>query len=119
MTECIAVWVSVGSVREGERIGRALVDERLAACVNIVGPVRSIYRWRGAVQDEAELLLIIKTRTAVFQALQERIKSLHSYATPEIVAVPLTAGSAAYLEWVRAETEVNAEVTSGGGAKSG
>ncbi len=118
MTDCIAVLVSVGTVSESERIARALVEERLAACVNIIGPVRSIYRWQGRVQDEPELLLMIKTRAALFDVLQGRIKSLHSYATPEIVAVPLSVGSAAYLEWVRSETGSAAEVTGAGGARS-
>ncbi len=68
MTDCIVVLVSVASVEEGERIAQGLVDERLAACVNIVGPVRSIYRWQGTVQAATELLLVIKTRAALFDA---------------------------------------------------
>ncbi len=104
MTDCIAVLVTVPSAVEAERIARTLIDERLAACVNILGPVRSIYRWHGDVQDETELMLMIKTRAALFETLEGRVKSLHTYATPEIVALPFATGSAAYLGWVRAET---------------
>ena len=82
-----------------------MVAERLAACVNIVGPMRSIYRWQGTVQHETELLMIIKTRAALFDALQRRVTTLHPYATPEVIALPLAAGSARYLDWVRGETE--------------
>ncbi len=118
MTDCIVVLVSVGGVQEGERIAQALVAERLAACVNIVGPVRSLYEWQGQVQDAAELLLVIKTRAVLFESLQTRIASLHSYTTPEIIAVPVTAGSATYLEWVRGATASSAEATGGGDGTS-
>ena len=88
----------------GAKIARALVDERLAACVSVVGAMRSIYRWEGAVQDEAEVLLIAKTRADCEEALARRVRALHPYDVPEILALPAVGGSAAYLDWVRAES---------------
>jgi periplasmic divalent cation tolerance protein len=86
------------------RIARTLVEERLAACVNRVAAVRSTYAWEGAIQDDAEVLLVIKTRPERFEALAERLKGLHPYELPEIVAVPVVAGSAPYLAWLTAGT---------------
>jgi periplasmic divalent cation tolerance protein len=86
------------------RIARALVEERLAACVNVVPGVTSIYRWEGALQEDAELLLIVKTSEDRLAALAERLAVLHPYALPELVVVALSGGSERYLEWVRAET---------------
>jgi len=104
MTDCVVVLVTVGSPEEGERISDALVGEQLAACVNIVGPIRSIYRWNDQVQRGTEHLLIIKTRAALVSSLQARIAALHSYQTPEIIALPIVAGAEAYLDWLRAAT---------------
>ncbi|HXQ22576.1 MAG TPA: divalent-cation tolerance protein CutA [Candidatus Acidoferrales bacterium] len=100
----IVVLVTAAAAEEAERIATALVTERLAACVNIVGPIRSIYRWNDQVQHDAELLLIIKTRAALFAALDVRVRALHSYATPEIIALPITAGAAAYVDWLHEAT---------------
>lgn len=87
---------------EGEAapLGRALVAERLAACVNVVPGVRSIYRWKGEVQDDGEVLLVIKTVAARLDALVERVNALHSYDLPEVLALPAVGGSAPYLAWV-------------------
>ena len=104
MTDCIAVLVTVGSRQEAERIAEALVTERLAACVNMIGPITSIYHWEGRVERGQELLLIIKTRAAFFDQLEAHVKSLHSYQNPEVIAVPISAGAAAYLDWLRSET---------------
>ena len=104
MTDCSVILVTVGSRAEGERIAEVLVGEQLAACVNIVGPIRSIYRWENAVQREDEWLLIIKAPTTQFETLAVRVRQLHSYQTPEVIALPITAGSEAYLEWVRTVT---------------
>jgi periplasmic divalent cation tolerance protein len=98
------VLVTVGSREQGERIAEAVVGEQLAACVNVIGPVRSIYRWEEQLQRDDEWLLVIKARAASFDALAARVRALHSYQTPEVIAVPLTAGSAAYLEWLRGAT---------------
>jgi periplasmic divalent cation tolerance protein len=104
MSDCIVCLVTVGSQPEGERIAEALVAEQLAACVNILGPLRSIYRWEGAVQRDEEFLLIIKTRAELFARLAAQVQALHSYRTPEVISLPITAGSAAYLDWLRAAT---------------
>ncbi|HWP34540.1 MAG TPA: divalent-cation tolerance protein CutA [Thermodesulfobacteriota bacterium] len=92
--------VTVPSTADGERIARALVDERLAACVNVVPGLRSVYRWQGAVETADEALLVIKTTAAAFEALAARVRALHPYSLPEIIALPLAAGLAAYLAWV-------------------
>jgi periplasmic divalent cation tolerance protein len=104
MTDCLVILVTAGSREEGERLAEALVGEHLAACVNVVGPIRSIYRWENAVQRDDEWLLLIKAPAARFEALAERVRTLHSYQTPEVIALPIIAGSAAYLEWLRGAT---------------
>jgi periplasmic divalent cation tolerance protein len=87
-----------------ETIARALVEERLAACVNLVPGVRSVYRWEGAVQDDAEVLLVAKTTADRLEALGRRVRAMHPYALPEVLALPASGGSEAYLAWVREET---------------
>jgi periplasmic divalent cation tolerance protein len=86
------------------RIAHALVAERLAACANLVPGVRSIYRFRGVVEDEREVLLVIKTCADRIDALTERLRALHPYEVPELVVLPASSGLAPYLDWVRAET---------------
>ena len=104
MKEISVVLVTAGNEEEAAKIGRTLVEEKLAACANIVPRIRSIYRWKGEVHDEAESLLLIKTPTALFPALQARVRELHSYEVPEITAFPLANGLPEYLAWVAAET---------------
>jgi periplasmic divalent cation tolerance protein len=87
-----------------ERVAEAVVGERLAACVNIAPGLTSIYRWEGQIQRDAELLLLIKTRQEVYPLLEARIRELHPYQIPEIIALPIQAGSAAYLDWIAANT---------------
>lgn len=87
----------------GARIARALVEERLAACVNLVPGVRSIYRWQGRVEDAGEVLLLIKTRAERVDALASRLRALHPYEVPELLALPVSAGLGPYLDWVLAE----------------
>ncbi len=86
------------------RIARALVEERLAACVNRVTGVASTYRWQGAVHDDAEVLLLIKTTRSRFERLRARLLELHPYAVPELIALEIGAGSPAYLDWLAAQT---------------
>ncbi len=83
------------------RIARALVEERLAACVNVLPGLRSIYRWQGAVEEAQEHLLLIKTSAPRLPALERAVRERHPYELPELVAVPITGGLAAYLDWVR------------------
>ena len=94
------VFITASSTEEAERIAHALVEERLAACVNIVPGVTSVYRWEGQVQRDAEVLLIAKTVEANLARLVQRVKDLHSYDVPEVVALPITGGSPEYLAWL-------------------
>lgn len=95
-----AVFVTAGSETEGVKIARALVEEKLAACVNIVPGLRSIYAWKGKVEDEAEVLLIIKTVAANLEKLSRRVAELHSYDVPEVIALAIDQGRASYLDWL-------------------
>jgi periplasmic divalent cation tolerance protein len=98
------VFVMAANEDEAGRIARALVEERLAACVNIVGPVHSVYRWRGTIENASEYMLVIKTSMRHFSKLERRVRELHSYEVPEIVAVTLTAGSKPYVAWLAEST---------------
>ena len=100
MREFIIVFVTVGSVAEGERLAQALVEERLAACVNRIPNIQSVYRWEGKVEQSGEELLVIKTGRQLFTALEKRVRELHSYEVPEIIALPLIEGTEAYLRWL-------------------
>jgi periplasmic divalent cation tolerance protein len=101
MTDKIVVLVTCSSVKEARGISRKLVDERLAACVNILrAPMESIYRWRGKVESAREILLLIKTSRRRFTALESAVKRLHSYEVPEIIALPIERGWNGYLAWV-------------------
>ena len=104
MQEFIVVYVTAGSPAEGDRLARALVEERLAACVNRVVPVQSVYRWEGKLEQSEEQLLIIKTQKSLFPALEKRVRELHSYTVPEIVALPIIEGSQDYLRWLAEQT---------------
>jgi periplasmic divalent cation tolerance protein len=103
--EPIVVFVTCGSEEEAVKISNALVEERLAACVNLISPVRSIYRWEEKIWDEKEWLLIIKTQRKRFQEIETRVKPLHSYSVPEIISLPIVEGSSSYLNWLVEMTE--------------
>ncbi len=101
MTDKIVVMVTCGSAREARRIARALVERRLAACANILAaPMRSIYRWKGKVESASEFLLLLKTSRRKFAALEKAVRALHRYDVPEIIALPIAAGSRDYLAWI-------------------
>ena len=102
--EFALVLVTTGSQEEAERMARALVDSRMAACVNIVPGLRSVYRWEGKIWDEGEFLLLIKTQMALFRQVEGTIKEIHSYEVPEIIAIPIIQGSETYLNWLREST---------------
>lgn len=104
MTPAIVVLVTVGSEREAETIATVLLEERLAACVNVTSPVRSLYRWEGRIADDREWQLIIKTQARLFEALAARVRALHSYDVPEVIALPVLAGTADYIDWIQNET---------------
>lgn len=100
------VYVTCPDPQTGENIAGRLVDERLAACVNVVPGLRSIYRWRGSIEVDDEVLLLIKTTAARFDSLRERVRELHPDEVPEIVATPVVQGFDDYLQWVHDETAV-------------
>jgi periplasmic divalent cation tolerance protein len=104
MTDCIVVLVTAKDEDEASCIARVLVEKKLAACCNIVSGVRSIYQWEGAIADEREVLMIIKSRRELFASLEAEVRRRHSYSTPEIIALPITAGSEAYLNWIKQST---------------
>jgi uncharacterized protein involved in tolerance to divalent cations len=99
-SEVVVVLVTVPSVEAADRIARPLVEERLAACVNVVGPIRSVYRWEGAVREDQEQLLVVKTRRRLLERVDARVRELHDYDVPEVVALPVVGGSTAYLAWL-------------------
>jgi periplasmic divalent cation tolerance protein len=94
------VLVTCPSIAEARRIGRSLVEKRLAACANILAGVESIYRWKGKVERAREVLVVMKTTAALLRELEREVKRRHSYEVPEFVALPIVAGSQEYLEWV-------------------
>jgi len=95
------VLVTCGTAGEAEQIARTLVEQRLAACVNLVQtPVRSIYRWQGKIETASEYLLVIKTSRERFNGLRQQVERLHSYDVPEVIAIPIVDGSPQYLRWV-------------------
>ena len=97
-------YVSLGPREDAQAIARVLVEEGLAAAVNLVPAVRSVYRWQGAVEEAAEVLLIAKTRAALVPRLSARVVALHSYRCPAVVAVPICGGHPDYVAWIEAET---------------
>lgn len=104
MTHKIVVFCTCESEEQAEKLARLAVERHLAACANIVPGVRSIYRWQGAMEDAREFLLIFKTTEERFEELSRALREAHSYEVPEIVAMPVVAGSPAYLAWLEAET---------------
>jgi periplasmic divalent cation tolerance protein len=100
MTDCVQVLTTAGSEEEAGRIASLLVERRLAACVQLVGPIASRYRWQGAVEEEREWQCLAKTTRAAYGAVEAAIREAHSYEEPEIVATPIVAGSAGYLAWI-------------------
>lgn len=100
MSQFIQVTTTAGSREEADRIAAALVDCRLAGCVQIVGPMRSVYRWQGQVEQADEWLCLIKTTRERYDAVEVAIREVHSYDCPEIIATPIVAGNTAYLQWL-------------------
>lgn len=101
----IEIWISCPTTETAEQIAEALVEQRLAACANIFGDVRSVYRWQGRVAREAEVLLVLKTRDTYFDDIAAKIGAMHPYETPAIVAVPILRANKAYEDWLVDSTE--------------
>jgi len=100
----VTIFVTAASEQEAASIGKTLVEERLAACANIIPHIRSIYRWKEKICDERESLIMIKSREALFERIRSRIKELHSYEVPEITAIAVEKGDEAYVQWIQAVT---------------
>ena len=100
MTDKVVIMVTASSRRECRKIARRLIDEKLAACVNITQPVQSVYHWEGKIEQSKEFLLFIKTKRDLFPQIKTEIGLLHSYHTPEIICLPIIDGSQNYLQWV-------------------
>lgn len=109
MTDKILVLNTCSSEDEAERLARLLVDRRLAACVSIVPRIRSVYRWKGAVESTEEWLLLIKSSRPQFAQLRAAVEGAHSYQVPELLALPVVDGAASYLEWMQANLQEGAE----------
>jgi periplasmic divalent cation tolerance protein len=105
MSNYIVIYITTASVNEAKKIGRALVEEKLAACSNIISPIRSIYSWQGKICDDKEALMVLKTRKKLFNQIVKRVEKLHSYDVPEIIAMPIIEGSSKYLSWLNEETK--------------
>jgi periplasmic divalent cation tolerance protein len=104
-SDALIVFMTVPDADAGAAIARVLVAEKLAACVNILPGVRSIYRWQGQVSDEGEALCLIKTRASLYDRLRERATELHPYSVPELLAVAPSAGNEPYLTWIADQVE--------------
>ena len=104
MSGCALITTALGSEAAAAELADALIAERLAACVQVIGPVRSSYRWHGAIERTQEWLCVAKTADQRQQALIDRIRALHTYQLPEIVSIPIAGGDTRYLDWIRRET---------------
>lgn len=104
-TEAIVVLMTAANVAEAARLAELLVGAQLAACVQILPPIDSVYRWKGTIQHQTEVLLIAKTARAKFEEVEREVRALHSYEMPEIIALPITAGSGPYLKWLSASLD--------------
>jgi periplasmic divalent cation tolerance protein len=100
VTDKVVIFVTVASLGEGKKIARHLVETQLAACVNILQSMESVYRWEGKIAEEKEFLLLIKSTGELFPEIEAEISKIHSYQTPEIICLPVIEGSRNYLQWV-------------------
>ena len=104
MSEYLLVISTVPSEKEGSTIAKAIVEDRLAACVNVTPRIQSFYWWEERISDDREFILFIKTKASLFPELETKIKALHSYQVPEIIAIPIQTGSKEYLDWIEQNT---------------
>jgi periplasmic divalent cation tolerance protein len=110
MEQALLVLTNLADMASAQALARALVERRLAACVNVLPAVQSIYRWNGAVEEAAEVTLLIKTTAVRYAELEQAIRALHPYELPEVIAVPVSAGLPAYLGWIEEETRKEIDV---------
>ncbi|MDH7594514.1 MAG: divalent-cation tolerance protein CutA [Candidatus Bathyarchaeia archaeon] len=102
----IVVLVTTSDKKEAERISHSLLNEKLIACANIIGPVHSLFRWAGKIEKVREYVVLMKSRSDLFEKLSERVKALHTYDVPEIIALPIGQGSLEYLKWIDSSLEL-------------
>lgn len=100
----IVVYITAPNEDEAARIAKALLEARLAGCVNIIRNIRSIYSWQGRIEDEPEVLMVVKTQKSLFEELSKKVRELHSYSVPEIIALPIVEGSQDYIRWLKEVT---------------
>jgi periplasmic divalent cation tolerance protein len=105
MDTFVQVSTTVEKRQEAERLARLAVEQKLAACVQVIGPIISTYRWQGKIEHEEEWLCLMKTRTGLYEALEKAIRAAHPYDEPEIIALPVVKGSEGYLRWIEQETQ--------------
>jgi periplasmic divalent cation tolerance protein len=106
----IVIFITTSEEDEAAKIAKELVEARLAGCINIIKDIRSIYRWEGKIEDESEVLMIAKTQKSLFNAFVKKVKEIHSYTVPEIIALPVVEGSEDYLKWLREVTGISSSV---------
>ena len=106
MTDKRVVLITAGTKDEAAKIARVLVERRLAACVNVVGPMESVYRWKGTIESAQEWLLVVKTMAKAVDEISARVQELHSYELPECLVLPVEGGSEEYLEWIGENVEI-------------
>jgi periplasmic divalent cation tolerance protein len=104
MTDAVVVLITAAKEDDAAAIANALVEGRLAGCVNIIRQIRSIYRWQGKLEDEQEVLMIVKSKRELFSDLEKKVREIHPYAVPEIIALPIIDGFEGYLGWLSEET---------------
>jgi periplasmic divalent cation tolerance protein len=104
MNEYLQVVTTTASREDAQKIAETLIQDRLAACVQIIGPITSVYRWQGKIETSAEWQCVAKTRHALYGRLETAIRAVHAYQVPEILAIPVACGNAAYLHWLEDET---------------
>ena len=102
--DCVVVWTTVGRTANCREMASILVNERLAACVNVLAEMESVYRWKGQVESDYERQLVMKTTADRVPALRDRVLELHDYEVPEFIVMPIVGGSEAYLDWIRQST---------------
>jgi len=109
MNTFVQVSTTVEKIEDAGRIAEVVVNRRLAACAQVVGPIRSTYRWKEKIEVAEEWLCLMKSRRALYPRLEEAIKSVHPYEEPEIIALPIVEGSEGYLRWIEKETEISGQ----------
>ena len=106
MTDYIQLYTTVETKEDAEKISRRVVEKRVAACAQIIGPIESTYWWEGKIERAEEWLCVMKSRNELYQALEKTVKEIHPYEVPEILAIPIYAGNPSYLEWLDGELEL-------------